>query len=117
MAFRFTKADRLRKRVDFLTLARSGKNIQNRYYIVFYNPGLTGRSRLGVTVSKKVGKAVIRNRMKRICREVFRNNRHHINGAWDVSVVTKRPAVQLTYRQTEDVLKNLLNCICKDGAA
>jgi ribonuclease P protein component len=116
MAYGFKKNDRFRKRVEFAEISRSGKKLQDQHYIVFLSPGKFDCSRLGVTASRKIGNAVIRNRTKRLCREVFRINRRDFRGIWDISIVAKKPAVNLTYIRAESALKRLLSCIWKDGA-
>ena len=67
--------DRLRHRKDFLRVYRVGKRIGGGCFLLYYAPGETDRHRLGLTVSKKVGSAVFRNRVKRRMRETFRLNR------------------------------------------
>jgi len=57
-----------------------------------YHPGRTKRTRLGITVTKKVGKAAERNKIKRLIREYFRQNRHHITGNWDINLIAKKEA-------------------------
>ena len=94
--FPFTKADRILKRSDFLGISRCGIKLQNRYFVVLFTSGRFKRTRLGVTVSKKVGNAVERNRIKRIFREYFRLNRHKITGFWDINIIAKKEAAGLT---------------------
>jgi ribonuclease P protein component len=94
--FPFTKADRILKHSDFLRISRCGIKLQNGYFVVLFCPGRFKRTRLGVTVSKKVGNAVERNRIKRIFREYFRLNRHKITGFWDINIIAKKEAAGLT---------------------
>ncbi len=93
--FSFTKADRIIKRSEFIQLSQTGKKLQNRNFIVVFFPGQFDRSRLGVTVTKKVGSSVKRNRIKRLSREYFRLNRHHLKGYWDINIIAKREANEL----------------------
>ena len=58
--------------------------------MVFLLPNELGRSRLGITTTRRVGPSVVRNRMKRVVREVFRRNRERF-GTLDV-LVHVRPA-------------------------
>ena len=90
--YRFPKADRLLQRTEFVFLSHHGKKLQNRYFIAFIDKGKTPRSRLGITVTKKVGHAATRNRIKRIIREYFRLNRQRLTTFWDINIIVKRQA-------------------------
>jgi ribonuclease P protein component len=56
-----------------------------------------GPSRLGLTVSRKVGNAVVRNRVKRRVREWFRRTRSSFAGSWDIIVIARRDAAELEF--------------------
>jgi ribonuclease P protein component len=100
----FTKADRLRKRPEFIRLIREGRRVHTSFFTASFAPAPGRRHRLGVTVTKRVGKAVHRNRVKRLAREYFRQNRDRIHGRWDINVVAKYGAAEL---QTSDVFRQL----------
>ena len=102
--FSFTKADRLLKRGQFLHLARSGKRVQNDYFIAIFSPSECDRTRLGITVTKKIGTAVKRNRIKRLVRECFRLNRNDISGFWDINIIAKKKAADLSQEQIFEAL-------------
>jgi ribonuclease P protein component len=65
-AFSLKRRERLRKRSDFERLSKDGDRINSDYFLIVYTRNGLGRLRLGVTVSKRVGRAVIRNRLKRL---------------------------------------------------
>jgi ribonuclease P protein component len=87
---RFTKADRLLERAEFVHLATNAPRLSDRRFIVFYEAGKQSRTRIGITVSRKVGNAVTRNRIKRLVREFFRVNRTMVTRPWDIHVIAKR---------------------------
>jgi ribonuclease P protein component len=70
----FGAADRLHRSAEFLQLQRKGVRVQTAHFVLY--GGAAGRdvnrSRLGITVSRRVGSAVVRNRIKRRVRECFR---------------------------------------------
>ena len=107
---RFTKADRLRKRQAFLFLSRNGRRIHTSFFLALFVPAAE-RSRLGITVSKRVGTAVQRNRVKRLARETFRRNRHRLRGRWDINIIAKNGAAGLTTPEVFEQLQNLLGRI------
>jgi len=71
-ARRFTRADRLLRRSDFEAVYSRGARIPGRYFNVFILPNAQGHSRLGLTLSRKVGIAAVRNKARRRLREAFR---------------------------------------------
>jgi len=106
-----TKADRISKRSEFSYLSHFGKKLQDRYFIVLFCPGQTEGARLGVTVSRKVGNAVKRNRIKRLSREYFRLNRQELAGNWDINIIAKKDAADLTVDQVFLSLKGIFQKI------
>ena len=111
--FAFRKEDRILHRSRFLNLSRRGRRLQNELFILCYEPSQTLRSRIGVTVTKKVAGAVERNRIKRICREFFRQNRNILQRAWDINLIAKRQAANAEGRKISDALDQLFTLLMK----
>lgn len=91
-AHSFPREFRLLRRTDFRRVYDEGKRRSASLCAVFFRPNGLPHTRLGITVSARVGNAVLRNRVKRRVREVFRLNRTAIPGGWDI-VVNPREAV------------------------
>ena len=111
MRFSFKKEDRILKRSEFLELNRSGRKIQNEGFIALFKPGRHNGPRLGVTVTRKVGKAAQRNRVKRLVREYFRLNRQLLNQNWDINIVAKQKAADLSSEKVFSFLQDLFEKI------
>ena len=92
---RFPKTARLRKRPQFLTLSRTGSKFQSANFVVISKSNDSGESRLGITVSAKVGDSVVRNRIKRQVREFFRRRRSELPQATDFLVIARNGAASL----------------------
>lgn len=112
--YSYTKAERLRKRSEFIHVSIYGKKVQNRHFIAGYCLVQNSISRLGITVTKRVGKAVTRNRIKRIVREHFRINRKHIQPYLDINIIAKKEVVDLTSEEMFHSLNDLFEKIKKD---
>lgn len=95
----YPKAARLRRRREFLVLQREGERRHGTHLVVLRQAAAGSCSRLGVTVSKRVGNAVVRSRVKRLIREVFRQSRAGISPSLDIVVIAKPGADTLTYAQ------------------
>ena len=113
-AFSLRKSERILRRSDFERLSEHGNRINGEYFIVLYSENDLGRSRLGVTVSKRVGCAVIRNRVKRLAREYFRRHKTFFGHSHDVNVIAKRGASHLSSRQTQRALEAVVVDILRD---
>lgn len=70
----FGKDRRVRKRREFLQIQNAGRRVATRHFLVVYACSGDGPPRLGITVTKKIGNAVVRNRIKRAVRETFRGH-------------------------------------------
>ena len=72
---RFRPHDRIRKRSEYQTIYDRGKRIPSTHFVLFVMRNGLGRARLGITVTRRVGGAVKRNRAKRLVREIFRRHK------------------------------------------
>ncbi len=77
-------------------MQENGRRVHTRHFVMMVLSHDQG-SRLGITVSKRVGRAVARNRVKRVVREVFRRNRHLFPQNSDTVVIGRSGAEQLDY--------------------
>jgi len=109
----FPKKDRILKRYEFLEFYASGKAVHSPGFILVYKSGLSGGSRIGITVSRKVGQAVVRNRIKRRVREYYRLHRMAAVKAWDFHVIARKPASLLSFQQTVAMLEGLFDKFAK----
>ena len=96
-AQRFVRADRLKKRYEFRQVQLSGRRIHTPHFLIVVQPNALHNTRLGITVTKKVGTAVQRNRIKRVVREVFRRNRQLFPASHDVVFIAKRGTHGIDY--------------------
>jgi ribonuclease P protein component len=88
----FPRSARIRKRADFLRVQQRGKKVSVGPLVGLILPASGPTARLGLTVSSKVGNAVVRARVKRQLREVFRRRRHSCPAV--ELVVIARPAAR-----------------------
>lgn len=94
--FAFTKSVRLRTRPEFLQFNSSGKKQHTTHFILLWKKPGGDQPRVGFTVSKKVGNAVQRNRIKRRLREFYRLNKPLFVEA-DFNIIAKRGAEGLDF--------------------
>jgi ribonuclease P protein component len=94
---RFRRGDRLKKRYEFRQAQLSGRRIHTPHFLIVVQPNALHNTRLGITVTKKVGTAVQRNRIKRVVREVFRRNRQLFPPSQDLVFIAKRGASDIDY--------------------
>lgn len=114
---KFPRKLRLAGRSSFLSLRKGGKKTSGRYFYVIINPGEghtiinpgEGHTRIGIAVSRRVGRAVERNRLKRRIREIFRLNPERFPQSGHVLVGCRPGAAGLKYEDIEKELFRLLD--------
>ena len=84
----------------------------NGYLVLYARRNRTGGNRVGITVSKKLGHAVVRNRVRRRLREVYRLNEEKFQPGWDIVVVARGRAVEAPFSQ---LTKAYLSLAAKAG--
>jgi ribonuclease P protein component len=107
--FSFPKSVRLLARREFLFLQSRGKRRHCPHFVLLLSPAKDGRSRLGITVTRRFGNAVQRNRMKRMLREFFRASKEKITPAQDVLIIPRAGSYRLTLDQVARELGKALS--------
>jgi ribonuclease P protein component len=97
---------RILRSSDYERAWREGKRYHTAHFVVIVSPGVT-HSRLGLTVSRKVGNAVCRNQLKRWIRELFRHNYKIFGQSLDISIIAKHNAGDLTHTQLDRELSTV----------
>ena len=104
---KYTKS--LKKTPEFRNVYRRGRSVANKYLVLYKCKNNQPYNRLGVSVSKKVGKSVIRSRVTRLIKESFRLNEDTIEQpGWDFVIVARTKASEATYQEVSEALEQLL---------
>jgi ribonuclease P protein component len=100
MKSRLSGRGRLSRSAEFERVYRQGRSIANRHLVLYAFPNAsTERPRLGLSVSRKVGGAVLRNKVKRLLREAFAQTEGELKGGHDMVVVARPAAGELAERE------------------
>ena len=100
------RATTVKENYEFRRIYAKGKSGVSPCLVVYCRPNRRENNRLGVTVSAKIGHAVVRNRVRRRLREIFRLSQPEMKQGYDVILVARSRAVKATYRElTKDYLR------------
>jgi len=104
----FPKCLRVRKRKDFQKLKENGKRYFTKNFIVIIGKNDVNLPRIGIIVARKYGKAVERNRMKRLIREFFRQNKKLFKVGYDYLIIVKNNCDLKNYWEVKAELEDFL---------
>lgn len=99
---------RLRKNADIQRIRRVGQSKVNRRLVLIILPNHLKWSRFGFAVSKRIGNAVKRNKIRRQLREAARLRQKHIPPGWDILFIARSPIARANYQQIEAAMDDLL---------
>jgi ribonuclease P protein component len=100
---------RLRKREDFNVVYRYGRSFANSQFVVYWRRrSQKGSFRMGVSASSKLGGAVVRNRLRRMVKEIVRLNAGRLLEDTDLILIVRKPALSLPYKEMESSILHVL---------
>lgn len=109
--FAFPKHEHITSADDFKRLYKQGRVYRDKYFIMYLGERDSADSqpyiKIGFTISKKVGKATVRNRLKRLLREIFRLNKNSLSKGLEIVFVARSEAAGLDYKTAEEAVLGL----------
>ena len=94
---------------DFDDIIKTGTNIKNKYFNIYYKDNNLKYDRFGVSVGKKLGNAVFRNKYKRKLRSIIDNYKKDYNNSKDYIIILRKDAVGEKYKVLEDEFNKIMN--------
>jgi len=102
----------LKKNSHFQRVYKNGKSKASKNLVVYWlnNENINPVNRYGITISKKIGNAVVRNKLKRRIKDILRrwDDNNYIKPGLDIVIIARKPVVDLDYHQIKTDLKKLL---------
>ena len=92
----------IKNNYEFRRLYSKGKSVATPFLVVYCRKTRRDHNRLGITVTAKLGKAVVRNRVRRRLREIYRMNAGKLQQGYDIIVVARARSVNAQYRQLDN---------------
>ena len=110
---RFPWRHRIVRSSDYLAIYKKGRKQDAGKFVLFGRPNELGFHRLGLTVSRKVGGAVVRNRVKRLFREIFRRSSAEIPCHLDLVVNARRECAAAQYEALRTDFLSAARRLCR----
>lgn len=101
------KSESLKKNHQFQFVYKNGKSYANKYLVMYVEENGTGRNRIGISVSRKVGNSVVRHRITRLLRESYRLQEAMFNSGLDIVIVARKSAASVGYAEIKSALLHL----------
>jgi ribonuclease P protein component len=106
--FSFKREERILKKKEFISLKLQGRSYYTKNFVVIIRENREGITRLGITVSKRIGNSAKRNRIKRLIREFFRLNKQQIPKGYDLIITALKGNNTFDFFKLQEELGNLL---------
>ena len=103
------KRQRIKKNKEFQQVFKKGKSFANRQFVVYsYRKEEQAEFRIGLSVSKKIGNAVTRNRIKRYLRQSFLEMKDELQNDMDYVIIARHQAATIDFHETKKSLQHVL---------
>lgn len=104
------KIDIIKSSDEYTEIINTGKSKKNKYYSIYYRSN-NKSNRYGITIPKKLGVAVLRNKTKRRVKNIIDKNKNTIQNSYDYVIIVKKGILELTYFDMEKELLKLMKSI------
>ena len=104
------KIDIIKSSDEFTEIINKGKSVKSKYYSIYYRQN-NSSNRYGITIPKKLGIAVLRNKTKRRVKNIIDQNKNTIQNGYDYVIIVKKGVLELTYIEMEKELLKLMQSI------
>ncbi|GAE93836.1 ribonuclease P protein component [Gracilibacillus boraciitolerans JCM 21714] len=103
------KAWRIKKNGEFQEVFKQGDSFANRQLVIFYlHRDQQQHYRVGLSVSKKIGNAVVRNQVKRYIRQAFLEMDLNIKNNYDIIIIARKPVKEMDFHGIKKSVNHLL---------
>lgn len=107
MMYKLPKQRILRKNKQFQCIYRLGKSYANRYMVLYVMTVKETQTKVGFAAGKRLGNAVVRNRVKRLLRETYRMNQHRLKPGLQLLCVGRKPVIAEKYEVVNKAFEDL----------
>ena len=104
------KIDIIKSSDEFTDIINTGKSRKNKFFSIYYRSN-NEKNRYGITIPKKLGIAVLRNKTKRRVKNIIDKNKKSIQNGYDYVIIVKKGILELTYIDMERELLSLIKSI------
>lgn len=94
--------------MEFKRVYSRGKTYWNRNLVLYVRKNELGYNRVGYSITKKVGNSVVRNKIKRRMKEIYRLNFQNLKGNYDMIFIPKKNVVDISYKDLESAMFHIL---------
>ena len=101
----------VKEHVDFTNIIQNGRYIRGKYFVIYYKKNELDHYRFGISVGKKVGNAVVRNKVKRQMRMIIDNYKKNYQNDMDYIIIIRNGYINGNYLEIKDSFENIINKI------
>lgn len=102
------KYETVKSKKDFDNIIHTGKFVKNKYFVIYYLDNNLSYNRYGIAVSKKLGHAVLRNKIKRQTRDIIHNSKNMFSKQQDYIIMIRKSCLDLQYEEMLNEFQNLI---------
>jgi len=104
-----SKTERIKKNREIQAIFEGGRRAVNPYFALHYSQNGLPHNRVGAVAGRKLGGAVVRNRLKRLLREVYRRNKHTLCPGYDLVLVARSKMLGIGLPQVEPMFRQIVS--------